>query len=125
MSLGCPVIVSWPTSARINPKQVAISPRMIDCPVKAQTRLRERTMREKYSAGPSSSAKLASTGPKSISPMMLRVPPAKEPIAARPRATPARPCLARGFPSNMVTTEADSPGTFISTEVIVPPYWVP
>ena len=56
---------------------------------------------------------------------MLRVPPTKEPIAASPNAKPALPCRANGLPSNIVTTEADSPGIFMSTEVIVPPYWVP
>ena len=48
-----------------------------------------------------------------------------EPIAAMPSAGPARPCSAIWWPSMQVTTEADSPGVLISTEVIVPPYIVP
>jgi hypothetical protein len=48
-----------------------------------------------------------------------------EPIAAMPRAAPARPCSAIWWPSMQVTTDADSPGVLISTDVIVPPYIVP
>jgi len=118
-------MISCPTIASISPRQAAIRPRMIDSPAKATTRLKAMTMREKYSAGPNIRAVSASGGPKTMSPITLTVPPMKEPMAAIPRATPAFPCRASGLPSNIVTTDADSPGTRIRTEVIVPPYCVP
>ena len=42
-----------------------------------------------------------------------------------PRAGPARPFSAIWWPSMQVTTEADSPGVLMSTEVMVPPYMEP
>ena len=50
--------------------------------------------RAEYSAGPKSSAKLATTGARNVRPMMAAVPPMKEPMEARPSAVPALPCLA-------------------------------
>ena len=53
------------------------------------------------------------------------VPPTNEPIAAIASAEPARPWRAIWWPSMQVITEAASPGTLISTEVMVPPYIAP
>ena len=53
------------------------------------------------------------------------MPPMKEPIAAMPSAVPPRPCFAIWWPSKQVMTEAASPGTLISTDVMVPPYMAP
>ena len=82
-------------------------------------------MRAKNSGGPKLNAKRASGGATTISARVAKIPPMKEPIAAMPRAVPPRPCLAIACPSKQVTTEAASPGTLISTEVIVPPYMAP
>ena len=48
----------------------------------------------KYSAGPNSSATRISGRASSISSTTLAVPATKEPMAAIPRAGPARPCRA-------------------------------
>src|SRR6516165_9244461 len=50
-------------------------------------------------------------------------PAMKEPMAAMPRATPARPCLAIWWPSRQVTTEVASPGMLTRIDVVEPPYW--
>ena len=49
----------------------------------------------------------------------------REPMEGMPWADPARPWRAIGWPSMQVTADAASPGTLISTEVIVPPYIAP
>ena len=48
----------------------------------------------KYSGGPKASATPARIGAKKVTPTRLRVPATKEPMAAMPRAGPARPCFA-------------------------------
>jgi hypothetical protein len=48
-----------------------------------------------------------------------------DPIAAMPSATPPRPCSAIWWPSMLVITVLDSPGTLMRTEVSVPPYCAP
>jgi hypothetical protein len=58
-------------------------------------------------------------------PSVPSVPAMKEPIAAMPSATPPRPWSAIWWPSMAVITDDDSPGTLMSTEVSVPPYWAP
>ena len=50
--------------------------------------------------------------------MSPSVPAIKEPIEAIPKAIPPRPALAIGYPSNVVTTLALSPGTFSKTDVM-------
>ena len=82
-------------------------------------------MRAKNSAGPNFRASEASGMATATSATVASVPPTKEPMAAMPSADPARPCLAIWWPSMQVTTEAASPGTLISTEVMVPPYIAP
>ena len=58
--------------------------------------------------------------------MMVATQPAmKEPMAAMPSATPARPCLAIWWPSSVVTTEVASPGMLTRMAVVEPPYWAP
>ena len=52
-------------------------------------------------------------------------PAMKEPMAAMPSATPARPCLAIWWPSSVVTTEVASPGMLTRMAVVEPPYWAP
>ena len=55
---------------------------------------RPRTISEKYSAGPNSSATVASGGAKSARIIVATVPAKNEPSAAVARAWPARPFLA-------------------------------
>ena len=52
-------------------------------------------------------------------------PAMKEPMAAMPSATPARPCLAIWWPSSVVTTDVASPGMLTRMAVVEPPYWAP
>ncbi len=82
-------------------------------------------MSAKISGGPKESAHRASSGDIVISSTTPTVPATNEPMAATPSAGPARPCSAIWWPSMHVTTDADSPGVLMSTEVMVPPYMLP
>ena len=42
-----------------------------------------------------------------------------------PRAFPAFPCRAMGYPSRVVIMAAESPGVLIRMEVMEPPYMAP
>ena len=88
-------------------------------------RVKPSTIRLKYSAGPNTTATLASAGASSISATTAKVPAAKELNAEIPSAGPARPCLAIWWPSRHVTTDAASPGMFTRMEVVEPPYIEP
>jgi len=57
--------------------------------------------------------------------MVPTTPAKKDPMAATARAAPARPRRANWWPSIAAITLDDSPGTLISTDVIVPPYMPP
>ncbi len=94
-------------------------------PVSSVTVVRPSNISAKVSGGPNDSDHFASAGDTSISSTTPKVPAMNEPIAAMPSAGPARPCSAIWWPSRQVTTDADSPGVLISTDVIVPPYIVP
>ena len=69
---------------------------------------------------------MAVSGTASAAMMMVATQPAmKEPMAAMPSATPARPCLAIWWPSSVVTTEVASPGMLTRMAVVEPPYCAP
>jgi hypothetical protein len=56
---------------------------------------------------------------------LATVPPINEASAAVTRARLARPCMARGRPSNVVATAVDAPGMPSVTDEIAPPYMAP
>jgi hypothetical protein len=89
-------------------------------PVSSVTVVRPSSIRAKVSGGPNASDQRAISGEISIRRTTPIVPATKEPTAATPSAGPARPRSAIWCPSMQVTTDADSPGVLISTEVIVP-----
>ena len=86
---------------------------------------RPSTTREKYSAGPNSSATATSGGANRATMTVATVPAKNEPRAAVASAGPARPCLAIWWPSSAVTAAEDSPGRLIRIAVVDPPYWAP
>ena len=94
---------------------------------RASTTAKQRpiTISEKYSAGPKVSATTASGGANSAKSSVAAQPAKKEPIAAVPSATPARPCLAIWWPSSVVTTAVASPGMLTRIAVVEPPYCAP
>jgi hypothetical protein len=77
------------------------------------------------SAGPNLRLYSARVEARKAREIVPRIPATKEPIAERPRAVPALPCLASWWPSIAVTTEEDSPGTLTRIEVVEPPYIAP
>ena len=112
---------SGPTWVISRPNTTIISPFTTDLPSRPAARQRLSTISEKYSGGPSFRASRLIVAADSARIMVEKHPPMKDPIAAMASAGPPRPALAKGWPSNVVTTVSDSPGTFISTLVIVPP----
>ncbi len=71
-----------------------VRPLSADSPVRYVARRSPSTVSEKYSDGPNLSAASASGGAIRVRPTRPTVPATKEPIAATPRAAPARPCFA-------------------------------
>ena len=122
---GAPRTGSMPIMAISSPSTAMASPASSERPARPVTRQRPTSISAKNSGGPKLKATRASGGATTTRAMVATMPPTNEPIAAMPSAVPPRPCLAIWWPSKQVTTEAASPGTLISTEVIVPPYMAP
>ncbi len=122
---GAPRTGSIPIMAISSPATVIRMPARSDRPARPVTRHSPTSIRAKNSGGPNSSAIAASGVATTTSAMTANMPPMKEPMAAMPRAVPPLPRFAISCPSMQVMTEAASPGTFRSTEVIVPPYMAP
>ncbi len=114
-----------PTSPSISPKNSEVSPRSAELPSTADTVTKHSTIREKYSAGPSTSAHSTMTGPRKAMPSVPTVPATKDPIAAVASAGPARPLRAIFAPSRAVMIDPLSPGVFSRIEVVEPPYIAP
>ena len=108
-----------------SPSTAMVSPASSERPPRPVMRQRPTSISAKNSGGPNFNATCASGGATTTSAMVAKIPPTNDPIAAMPSAVPPRPCLAIWYPSIQVTTDAASPGTLISTEVIVPPYIAP
>ena len=64
---------------------------------------------------------LASTGETNIKARMEMNPPRKLETIPSPSALPALPCMAMGYPSNVVAIDAAVPGMFIKIAAIRPP----
>ena len=88
-------------------------------------KMRPITMSEKYSAGPKTRASFVSGTPSAAIITVATQPAKKEPSAATPSATPARPWRAIWWPSSTVTTEVASPGMLTRIAVVEPPYCAP
>ena len=89
-----PEIGSRPTIASRRPTKRMISPFVIEPPERVTARRSPSVVRAKYSGGPKSRANSASGGAKNVRPTTATVPAINDPIAAIPRAAPARPFLA-------------------------------
>ena len=122
---GAPRTGSMPTMAISRPSTAMARPASSERPARLVTRPSPTSMRAKNSGGPKLSATRASGGATTTRAMVAVMPPTNDPMAAMPSAVPPRPCLAIWWPSKQVTTEAASPGTLISTDVMVPPYMAP
>ena len=83
------------------------------------------TIRAKYSDGPNFVAKLDTTGARDMNNTTDIVPPMTDARQDMPRAFPAFPCRAMGYPSRVVIMAAESPGVLIRIEVMEPPYMAP
>jgi hypothetical protein len=122
---GIPAVGSIPTTPSISPNTAMMRAMTTDRPASAMTNESPNAMRANCSTGPNLRAISTIGGAATTRPTVAMVPPMNEPMAAMLRATPARPCFAIGKPSKQVTTVEASPGMFISTLVMVPPYWEP
>ena len=91
---GAPMTRSIPTCAMSRPSTADRSARINERPASPVTSDRPTNIRAKNSGGPNLRAKRVRGRATSTSPMVVIVPPMKEPIAAMASADPARPCLA-------------------------------
>ncbi len=120
-----PEMGSRPTEPRSRPMTTMINPFRIDPPPRSVAMSSPKRVSEKYSGGPNFRANSARGGATKVRPSTPMVPAMKEPMAAMPRAGPARPFFAIWYPSIQVTTEAASPGMLTRMEVVDPPYMAP
>ena len=68
---------------------------------------------------------VATSGATSVMTMTANSAPTKDEVKAAVSASPALPCCAIGWPSNVVATDHGSPGMLNSTEVMAPPNSAP
>ena len=125
VSRAAPVSGSWPMSEVSRPMAIDAIPFSRARPDRLMIRLSPMNIRAKYSGGPNTSAKSASSGAKNVRPTRLSVPATKEEMAQMAKAGPALPCLAISYPSSAVQTEDASPGMFTTMAVVDPPYMAP
>jgi len=79
----------------------------------------------KNSGGPNLSASSASGPAKNETRTIENKAPMKEDVKAAVRACPPCPCLASGWPSNVVATDHGSPGMLKRIDVMAPPNRAP
>src|SRR5699024_1749128 len=120
-----PLMASSPSTPSSRPKASGSRPAVSEPPMMRANTRSPPSVSAKYSADPNTMATWA-TGPATIlSTITLPVPPMNEAIAVMPRAGPARPDCASGYPSKADTTEGASPGILSRTDVVDPPYMMP
>jgi hypothetical protein len=124
-SRTCPVSLSVPTRPMVSPMKSAVRPRVIEPPKAAETVRKDSTISAKYSAVPKESATITMKGATSARPIVAKVPPKNDPMAAAPSALPPRPSLAMRLPSSAVMIDAVSPGVLSRIDEIAPPYMPP
>ena len=112
---------STPTRASARPIASAATPLTAESATTAAVAMNATTARAKYSAGPNTVARSASTGAKKTTRMVARMPPVKAPMAAVARAWGARPLLAIRCPSNVDAMAVELPGVFIRIAVVESP----
>ena len=123
--LSRPVSMSAPTVESRTPKRIIATALLSEPCASTTAKIRPMIISEKYSAGPNRSPRLV-IGPATAAIMMVATVPAKkEPIAARPSASPAWPLRAIWWPSSAVTTAVASPGMLTRMAVVEPPYCAP
>jgi hypothetical protein len=110
---------------RKSPRKRLVNPRTVELPITAETVVKAKTIRAKYSAGPNFSATSITRGASIVTNTVAMLPATKEPMADVARAGPARPFLAMRLPSSAVAMDADSPGVLRRIVVVEPPYMAP
>ena len=91
---SAPVSRSVPIVDRSSPSRIIASAFGTDPRASTTANASPRTISEKYSADPKSSASFTSGAASAAITIVATHPAKKEPIAAMPSATPARPCRA-------------------------------
>src|SRR5713101_255392 len=122
---SAPVSRSVPIVDRSSPSRIIASALGTEPRASTTAKARPRTISEKYSAGPKSRASFTSGAASAAMTIVETHPAKKEPMAAMPSATPARPCRAIWCPSRQVTMAVTSPGMLTRFAVVDPPYCAP
>ena len=114
------VCMSSPTSEKMKPRPPAASPLITLPPLRAPTKVTPATVSMKNSGVPRASTRGVTTGmATAMAPAPMRA-PMSELMSEAPRARPASPFLAMGWPSTMVEAVDPSPGMPKRMEVMSP-----
>ena len=105
--------------ATINPKLAAARPRIGVPPLKTATMDNPNTEKANSSGEPRYNITGRRMGILTASSMAPNTPPMSEAVYAAPKARPAWPCFAKGWPSRMVAADPVVPGTPNKTAGIV------
>jgi hypothetical protein len=114
-----------PMTPSSSPRNKLVKPRTVELPITADTVVKAKIIKAKYSAGPNLSATSTTKGASKVTSTVAMVPATNEPMAAVASAGPARPFFAIRLPSRAVAMEADSPGVLSRIVVVDPPYIAP
>ena len=120
-----PLTWSMPMQAQITPSAMTMNPFAAEPCTMNTVATKPSAITAKFSGGPNFSAADVRSGENKVRPTTLSVPAMNDPMAAMPRAAPARPCRAISCPSRQVTTDAASPGMLTRIDVVDPPYMAP
>ena len=115
-----PEIGSSPTVARRRPIAAAVSPFITDPPLREARKVTPSMASMKNSGEPMERTKGRITGMASAKAKAPKMAPSRELIKAAPKARPASPFLAMGWPSTMVDAVIASPGIPKRIEVMSP-----
>src|SRR5262245_5099089 len=111
---------SRPTKANKNPRQAAMSPLMTDPPVREARNATPRMANMKYWGEPTDKTSGLTSGMEIARHNAPKIAPTNELIRAAPRARPASPFLAMGWPSTSMEAVMASPGTPNRIDVMLP-----
>ena len=120
-----PVTMSSPAAARMKPMRMDTSDFSGLPPPSPMNDEKVRSWMAKNSGGPNLSATSARSGAKSVMRTTEKSAPTNEDVKAAVSASPPRPCLAIGNPSNVVATDQGSPGILNRIDVMAPPKRAP
>ena len=122
MAPDCP---SMPMVDIMKPMPIAMKPLRRLPSASVMVAVSANSISANFSDGPNFRAMAATGSVRKIRKTMPNMPPTNEAQAEMARASPARPCLAIGYPSKQATMAEASPGVLIMIDAREPPNMAP